>query len=194
MNTIAKADNLTKTYMCGQTAVNALDSLSLEIHRGEFAVIVGLSGAGKTTLLNIMGGMDTATAGSLFIDGADVTAMDAKQLTRYRRTDIGFVFRFYNLMPNLTALGNVELATELCKNAANRKKFLLSSDSANVRTTFRRRCRTDGACFQLYGFRRRRVCKAVFLLRGVRAGAGVCRSRRRNTRTENKKNRYDVLA
>jgi len=93
--------------------------MSFSIEEGEFCVIVGASGAGKTTLLNVLGGMDTLTCGSIFVGGENITAYNQKQLTMYRRLQVGFVFQFYNLMPNLTALENVELATEICPNALN---------------------------------------------------------------------------
>ncbi|MCL2374973.1 MAG: ABC transporter ATP-binding protein, partial [Firmicutes bacterium] len=95
------------------------NEMSFSIEEGEFCVIVGASGAGKTTLLNVLGGMDTLTSGSIFIGGENITAYNQKQLTMYRRLQVGFVFQFYNLMPNLTALENVELATEICPNALN---------------------------------------------------------------------------
>ena len=100
----------------GEVEIHAADGINFAISRGEFAVIVGPSGAGKTTVLNILGGMDTATTGQVLVDGEDVTGFNRKQLTAYRRDDIGFVFQFYNLVPNLTALENVELALQICKN------------------------------------------------------------------------------
>lgn len=117
--------NVTKIYNMGEVEVRALDGVSFDIEKGEFAVIVGESGAGKTTVLNILGGMDTATSGSIYVDGADISGYNAKQLTGYRRYDIGFVFQFYNLVPNLTALENVELATQICKNALDPKTTLI---------------------------------------------------------------------
>ena len=118
------ADNIIKTYGTGDAQVRALKGLSFTVGKGEFAVIVGPSGAGKTTVLNIMGGMDSLTEGRLTVDGADVGSFDRKQLTLYRRHDIGFVFQFYNLMPNLTALENVELASELCRDALDAREIL----------------------------------------------------------------------
>ena len=108
--------NVTKVYQMGEVEIKACDGIDFQIEKGEFAVIVGPSGAGKTTVLNILGGMDTATEGTVLVDGQEVSAMKGKALIRYRREDIGFVFQFYNLMQNLTALENVELALQICKN------------------------------------------------------------------------------
>ncbi len=107
---------VTKRYRTGEVTVNAVDRISFEIEKGELAVIVGPSGAGKTTVLNILGGMDTCDEGLISVDGEEVSQFTAKRLTTYRRSDIGFVFQFYNLIPNLTALENVELAAQICKN------------------------------------------------------------------------------
>ena len=115
--TIVVASNVSKVYKSGVGEVRAVDDLSFEVNEGEFVVILGPSGAGKTTLLNLMGGMDGVTSGELVIDGENLTGMSAKELTRYRRTKVGFVFQFYNLMPNLTAIENIELAVELCPEA-----------------------------------------------------------------------------
>ena len=104
-----------KTYDTEGVKVDALHDVSFEIGEGEVCVIVGQSGAGKTTLLNILGGMDTLTAGKVFLGGEEISSYNRRQLTRYRREDVGFVFQFYNLIPNLTALENVEMATELAK-------------------------------------------------------------------------------
>ena len=108
-------DEITKTYKMGEVEIHAVDHISFSIEKGEFVVIVGPSGAGKTTVLNILGGLDTATSGKLIVDGQDITSYDSKKLTGYRRDDIGFVFQFYNLVPNLTAVENVELALQICK-------------------------------------------------------------------------------
>lgn len=104
-----------KIYQMGEVKIMAAAGINFEIRRGEFAVVVGPSGAGKTTVLNILGGMDTATEGEVLVDGEDIAEYSARQLTAYRRDDIGFVFQFYNLVPNLTALENVELALQICR-------------------------------------------------------------------------------
>ena len=107
--------NVTKTYGSGEGLIKACDGIDFEIEKGEFAVIVGPSGAGKTTVLNIIGGMDSAGGGSVIVDGTDIAGYSNRQLVEYRRNDIGFIFQFYNLMQNLTALENVELALQICK-------------------------------------------------------------------------------
>ena len=104
-----------KTYKTGEVEINALHDVNFEIEKGELVVIVGPSGAGKTTLLNILGGMDTLSTGKVILDGREVSGLNKKQLTEYRRHDVGFVFQFYNLIGNLTALENVELANQICK-------------------------------------------------------------------------------
>lgn len=116
--------HITKEYIAGETKIKALDDADFTVEKGELAVILGSSGAGKTTALNILGGMDTPTSGKIVVDGNDITAYNNKQLVGYRRTDIGFVFQFYNLVPNLTALENVELAVQVCKNALNPSETL----------------------------------------------------------------------
>lgn len=108
-------ENVVKTYTMGEVQINAVDGVAFTIDEGEFVVIVGPSGAGKTTVLNILGGMDTATSGTVVVAGEHIEKYSEKQLTQYRRDDIGFVFQFYNLVPNLTALENVELALQICK-------------------------------------------------------------------------------
>ncbi len=116
--------HVSKRYIVGDITVNALDDVNFSLEEGEFVVILGSSGAGKTTLLNVLGGMDVATEGTILLDGKNITALGRKGLTEYRRSDIGFVFQFYNLMPNLTALENVEIAVEICKNALDPTQIL----------------------------------------------------------------------
>ena len=116
--------DVTKTYKMGSSEVHALDGLSLTFERGEFVVIVGPSGAGKTTLLNMLGGMDRCTSGTITLDGRPVHNMSERELTLYRRHDVGFVFQFYNLVPNLTALENVELASQISEHALDPKEVL----------------------------------------------------------------------
>lgn len=115
-----------KKYEMGEVTINALDKVNFEIEKGELVVIVGPSGAGKTTALNLLGGMDNVTSGSIKIDDEDITEFKGKKLIKYRREDIGFVFQFYNLVGNLTALENVELATEICKHSLKPKSILKS--------------------------------------------------------------------
>ena len=116
--------DITKIYKMGEIEIRAADNISFSIDKGEFVVIVGPSGAGKTTVLNILGGMDTATSGKLLVDSEDITAYNSRKLTEYRREDIGFVFQFYNLVPNLTALENVELALQICRDPLDAKEVL----------------------------------------------------------------------
>ena len=117
--------NITKEYNTGGNAIFALKDASFSVEKGELAIILGASGAGKTTALNILGGMDTATSGHVMVDGSDITTYGKKQLTQYRRTDIGFVFQYYNLVPNLTALENVELASQICNDSLNAEQTLV---------------------------------------------------------------------
>jgi len=117
-------NNISKEYVTGENVIKALDEASFIVEKGELAVVLGSSGAGKTTALNILGGMDTATSGKIVVDGNDVTNYNNQQLVGYRRTDIGFVFQFYNLVPNLTALENVELAVQVCKDALDAAETL----------------------------------------------------------------------
>ena len=116
MKSFITFNNDKKTYKVGDVEINASDGVDFEVNKGEFVVIVGPSGAGKTTILNLLGGMDKATSGQILVDGQDVAKYSERQLTQYRRDDIGFVFQFYNLVQNLTALENVELATQISKN------------------------------------------------------------------------------
>ena len=113
-----------KTYHMGEVSINAADGVNFEIKKGEFVVIVGPSGAGKTTILNILGGMDTVTSGEVIVDGVHIESFKNRQLTKYRREDIGFIFQFYNLVPNLTAKENVELALQICSNPRDAETVL----------------------------------------------------------------------
>lgn len=124
MKDFVKLQDITKIYKMGEIEIRAADNISFSIDKGEFVVIVGPSGAGKTTVLNILGGMDTATSGTLLVDGDEITAYNPRRLTEYRREDIGFVFQFYNLVPNLTALENVELALQICRDPLDARKVL----------------------------------------------------------------------
>lgn len=124
MSAFVQFYNVGKTYVVGEVEIPALHSATFEIERGEICVIVGPSGAGKTTLLNILGGMDTLTEGRVILDGIEISNYNARQLTAYRRHEIGFVFQFYNLVQNLTALENVELAAQICKNPLDAKMVL----------------------------------------------------------------------
>ena len=115
MEHLIELKDVYKRYHMGEVTITASDGVSFEIEKGEFAIIVGASGAGKTTILNILGGMDTCDEGTILVGGTDISKFSTKQLTTYRRYDIGFVFQFYNLVPNLTAKENVELAAQICK-------------------------------------------------------------------------------
>lgn len=116
--------NVVKEYEMGEVKIRALNETSFDIEKGELVVIVGASGAGKTTALNILGGMDTATSGSVIVDNKEITSLKNRELIKYRREDIGFVFQFYNLVQNLTALENVELATEICNDSLEPQEVL----------------------------------------------------------------------
>lgn len=128
--------NVTKTYKMGEVEIKALDEVGFGIEKGEFVVVVGPSGAGKTTILNILGGMDTASSGEIFVDNEDITKFDEKALTAYRRDDVGFVFQFYNLVGNLTALENVELALQICKNPLDADEVLQEVGLSNRMDNF----------------------------------------------------------
>ena len=124
MKEFVEMRDVRKIYRMGEVEIAAADGIDFQIKKGEFAVVVGPSGAGKTTVLNILGGMDTATSGEVWIDGKNIVKYSPRQLTSYRRDDIGFVFQFYNLIPNLTALENVELALQICKNPLDAEMVL----------------------------------------------------------------------
>ena len=119
-----KLKNVTKIYQMGEVQIRAVDGIDFSIDKGEFVVVVGPSGAGKTTVLNILGGMDKASGGEVLVDGKDIAGYSQKQLTGYRRNDIGFVIQFYNLVPNLTALENVELALQISRNPLDAKTVM----------------------------------------------------------------------
>jgi putative ABC transport system ATP-binding protein len=116
MGSFIELKNVKKSYDMGEVVIKAVDDVSFSIDRGEFVIILGASGAGKSTILNLLGGMDQVTDGSIYVDGNEISKYDKKMLTKYRREDIGFVFQFYNLVQNLNAVENVELAVEICKN------------------------------------------------------------------------------
>ncbi len=127
---------VSKIYKTGEIEIKAADSISFPIEKGEFVVIVGPSGAGKTTVLNMLGGMDKPTSGVINVDGTDIAQFNEKQLTTYRRDDVGFVFQFYNLVPNLTAYENVELATQICKNPVDAEVILNEVGLASRKDSF----------------------------------------------------------
>lgn len=124
MNSFIELKNVEKNYKMGEVIIKAVDDVSFSIEKGEFVVVVGASGAGKTTILNLLGGMDEVTCGSIHVDGNEISKYNKKMLTKYRREDIGFVFQFYNLVQNLNALENVELAVEICKNPLKPEEVL----------------------------------------------------------------------
>lgn len=124
MGSFVEFEGVKKTYHVGEVDIHALQEVDFKIEKGEICVIVGASGAGKTTILNILGGMDTLSEGKVFLDGNEISAYNKKQLNNYRRYDIGFVFQFYNLVQNLTALENVELAAQICKDPLDAREVL----------------------------------------------------------------------
>ncbi len=128
--------NVVKEYKMGEITIKALDDTNFEIEKGELVVIVGPSGAGKTTTLNILGGMDNATSGQIIVDGKNIEKLKNKELIKYRREDVGFVFQFYNLVQNLTAKENVELATEICKNSLNPEEVIEKVGLADRKDNF----------------------------------------------------------
>ena len=151
MSAFVTFEHVKKTYKMGEVTIEALRDASFEIEKGEICVIVGPSGAGKTTLLNILGGMDSLTEGHVFLDGAEITKYNARELTTYRRYEIGFVFQFYNLIQNLTALENVSLAAQICKEPMDAKEALIKVGLAE---------RLDNFPAQLSGGEQQRVAIA----------------------------------
>lgn len=136
MDSFIQFKDVKKTYKVGDIEIYASNGVNFEVNKGEFVVIVGPSGAGKTTILNLLGGMDQATSGSIMVDGQDVALYDEKKLTQYRRDDIGFVFQFYNLVQNLTALENVELASQISKDPLDEKMVLKRVELENRMNNF----------------------------------------------------------
>ena len=151
MSAFVTFEHVRKTYKMGEVTIEALRDASFEIEKGEICVIVGPSGAGKTTLLNILGGMDSLTEGHVFLDGAEISKYNARELTTYRRYEIGFVFQFYNLIQNLTALENVSLAAQICKEPMDAKEALIKVGLAE---------RLDNFPAQLSGGEQQRVAIA----------------------------------
>lgn len=136
MNVLIEFKHVTKEYRIGDVPIQALNGVDLSINEGEFVVILGASGAGKSTILNILGGMDTASSGKVTVRGRDITNFNEKNLTRYRAEEVGFVFQFYNLIPNLNALENVEFATEVCKHHLDAKEILTKVGLENRMANF----------------------------------------------------------
>lgn len=151
MGSFLEFQNVSKIYKTGEVSIQALHNVNFQIEQGEFCVIVGASGAGKTTILNILGGMDTLTEGKVFLESNEVSAYNKKQLTGYRRYDVGFVFQFYNLVQNLTALENVELAAQICTDPL---------DAAEVLTEVGLQDRMNNFPAQLSGGEQQRVAIA----------------------------------
>lgn len=143
-------NHIVKAYGSGEASIRALDDASFSVEKGELAVILGSSGAGKTTALNILGGMDVPTSGQILVDGNDITKYSKKQLIGYRRTDIGFVFQFYNLVPNLTALENVELAAQVCKDSLNASEMLDNGRADRPKGQFSGAAVRRGAAARIY--------------------------------------------
>lgn len=136
MKNYIEFENVKKTYTMGEVEINALDGVNFSIDKGELVIIVGASGAGKSTILNILGGMDSSTDGVVVVDSKNISNYNDKELTKYRRHDIGFVFQFYNLVQNLTAIENVELATQICKKPLNPKQVIESVGLSHRKNNF----------------------------------------------------------
>ncbi len=136
MKNYIKFENVKKTYTMGEVEINALDGVNFSIDKGELVIIVGASGAGKSTILNVLGGMDSSTDGVVIVDSKNISNYNEKELTKYRRHDIGFVFQFYNLVQNLTAIENVELATQICKKPLNPKQVIESVGLSHRKNNF----------------------------------------------------------
>ncbi|OSB12075.1 ABC transporter ATP-binding protein [Paraclostridium bifermentans] len=136
MKNYIKFENVKKTYTMGEVEINALDGVNFSIDKGELVIIVGASGAGKSTILNILGGMDSSTDGVVIVDSKNISNYNEKELTKYRRHDIGFVFQFYNLVQNLTAIENVELATQICKKPLSPKQVIESVGLSHRKNNF----------------------------------------------------------
>lgn len=136
MKNYIKFENVKKTYTMGEVEINALDGVNFSIDQGELVIIVGASGAGKSTILNILGGMDSSTDGVVIVDSKNISNYTEKELTKYRRHDIGFVFQFYNLVQNLTAIENIELATQICKNPLNPNQVIQSVGLSHRKNNF----------------------------------------------------------
>ena len=169
MPSFVECRNVTKTYHVGEVTIPAANGIDFSIEKGEFVVIVGPSGAGKTTVLNILGGMDRPTSGEILVDGTDIATLSHKQLIAYRRNDIGFVFQFYNLVQNLTALENVELALQICKDPLPADQVLRDVGLGD---------RLGNFPAQLSGGEQQRVSIARALAKNPKLLQDTCRSRK----------------
>ena len=164
-----KLKNVSKIYRMGEVEIRAVDKIEFAIDKGEFVVVVGPSGAGKTTVLNILGGMDTVTSGDVLVDGENIAKYSQRKLTGYRRDDIGFVFQFYNLVPNLTAKENVELALQICKEPLDAVQVLKEVGLGN---------RLDNFPAQLSGGEQQRVSIARALAKNPTLLQDTCRQKK----------------
>ena len=162
MSAFIQFKDVKKTYKVGDVEIHASNGVNFEVNKGEFVVIVGPSGAGKTTILNLLGGMDQPTSGSIMVDGQDVARYDEAKLTQYRRDDIGFVFQFYNLVQNLTALENVELASQISKDPLDEKMVLKRVELENRMNNFP--AQLSGGEQQMLAIGRALMCKPKLLL------------------------------